>query len=139
MQNMILWLLGGRYNQRVWDGHVCTAVFNMDINKCWELRQALLTKWRHSPNTLSSSRSHGPGIKELCLVILICSFLSSVELAGKNVKVLERSTRKHKPFYSCAQKISYKITINICSRILTKNVPGGAGRLQLEAMGRIVI
>ena len=62
----------------------------------------------------SSSRSHGPRIKELDLVILTCSFLSSVELAGKNVKVLERSMRKHKTFYICAQKIIYKITIDIC-------------------------
>ena len=47
-------------------------------------------------------------MKELGLVILTCSFLSLVELAGKNVKVLERSMRKHKGFYSCAQKIIYK-------------------------------
>ena len=50
-----------------------------------------------------------------------------VELAGKNVKVLivlERSMRKHKAFCSCAQKIIYKVTIDICSRIFTKNVPG---------------
>ena len=53
--------------------------------------------------------------EELGLVILTCSFLSSVELAGKKVKVLERSMRKHKAFYSCAQKIIYKITINIYS------------------------
>ena len=54
-------------------------------------------------------------------------FLSSVELAGKNVKVfivLERTMRKHKAFCSCAQKIIYKVTIDICSRIFTKNVPG---------------
>jgi hypothetical protein len=74
--------------------------------------------------TPSSSRRHGPGLKEVGLVILTCSFPSSVELAGKNVKVLERSMRKHKAFYSCAQKIIYKITIDICSRIFTKNVPG---------------
>ena len=49
-------------------------------------------------------------MKELGLVILSCSLLSSVELAGKNVKVLERSMRKYKAFYSCAQKIIYKIT-----------------------------
>ena len=51
---------------------------------------------------------------------------SSVELAGKNVKVLivlERSVRKHKAFCSCAQKIIYKVTIDICSKIFTKNVP----------------
>ena len=40
--------------------------------------------------------------------------------AGKNVKVLKRSMRKHKAFYSCAQKIIYKITIDICSRTFTK-------------------
>ena len=54
-------------------------------------------------------------------------FLSLVELAGKNVKVLivlERSTRKHKAFSGCAQKIIYKVSIDICSRIFTKNVPG---------------
>ena len=81
-------------------------------------------------------------MKELGLVIPTCSFLSSVELAGKNVKViivLERSMRKHKAFCSCAQKIIYKVTIDICSRIFAKNVPGRAHRLQLEAMGRIVI
>ena len=81
-------------------------------------------------------------MKELGLMILTCSFLSSAELAGKNVRVLivlERSMRKHKAFCSCAQKIIYKVTIDICSRIFTKNVPGGAHRLQLEAMGRIVI
>ena len=55
-----------------------------------------------APNPLSFSRRNGPGMKELGLVILTCSFLSSVELAGKNVKVLERSMRKHKAFYSCA-------------------------------------
>ena len=66
-------------------------------------------------------------MKELSFVILTCSFLSSVELAGRNVKVLivlERSVRKHKAFRSCAQKIIYKVTIDICSRIFTKNVPG---------------
>ena len=54
-------------------------------------------------------------------------FLLSVELAGKNVKVvivLERSIRKHKAFCSCAQKIIYKVTIDICSMIFGKNVPG---------------
>ena len=81
-------------------------------------------------------------MKELALVILTCFFLSLVELAGRNVKVLivlERSVRKHKAFCSCAQKIIYKVTIDICSRIFAKNVPGRAHRLQLEAMGRIVI
>jgi len=66
-------------------------------------------------------------MKELGLVILTCSFLSWVELAGKNVKVLivlEKSMRKHKAFCSCAQKIIYKVTIDICSKMFTKNVPG---------------
>ena len=39
-------------------------------------------------------------------------FLSSVELAGKNVKVLivlERSMRKHNAFCSCAQRIIHKV------------------------------
>ena len=76
------------------------------------------------PQTLSSSRRHGPKMKELGLMILTCSFLSSVDLAGKNVKVLERSMRKHKAFYSCAQKIIYKVTVDIRSKIFTKNVPG---------------
>ena len=74
-------------------------------------------KMGHGLNPLSSSRRHGPRMKELGLVILTCLFLSSVELAGKNVKVfivLERSKRKHKPFCSCAQKIIYKATIDIC-------------------------
>ena len=73
------------------------------------------------------SHRHGLGMKELGLVILTCSFLSLVELAGKNVKVLivlERSMRKHKAFCSCAQKIIYKVTIDICSRIFTNSVPG---------------
>ena len=89
-----------------------------------------------APNSLSSSRRHVSRMKELALVILTCSFLSLVELAGK--KVLERSMRKHKAFYSCAQKIIYKVTIDICSRIFTKNVPGWVRRLQLEAMGTII-
>ena len=66
-------------------------------------------------------------MKELGLVILTCSLLSSVELAGKNVKVLivlERSMRKHKAVCSCAQKIINKVTTDICSRIFTKNVLG---------------
>ena len=76
--------------------------------------------WPQPPLLISQARSQD----ELGLVILTCSFLSSVELAGKNVKVLERSMRKHKAFCSCAQKIIYKITIDICSRIFTKNVQG---------------
>ena len=81
-------------------------------------------------------------MKEIGFVILTCSFLSSVELTRKNVKVLivlERSMRKHKAFCSCAKKIIYKVTIDICSRIFTKNVPGSAHRPQLEVVGRIVI
>ena len=79
------------------------------------------------PHPLSSYHRHSPRMKEIGLVILTCYFLSSVELAGKNVKVLivlERSMRKRKTFCSCAQKIIYKVTIDICSRIFTKNVPG---------------
>ena len=91
-----------------------------------------------APNPLSLSRRHGPGMKELGLAILTCSFLSSGELVGKNVKVQERSMRKHKTFCSCAQKIICKLIIGVCSRIFTKNVPGWACRPQLEAMGRIV-
>ena len=66
-------------------------------------------------------------MKELGLVILTCSVLSLVELAGKNVKVLivlERNMRKHKAFCFCAQKIICKITIDICSKIFMKNAPG---------------
>ena len=51
-------------------------------------------------------------MKELGLVILTCFFLSSVELSGKNVKVLivlERSMGKHKAFYTCALKIICKV------------------------------
>ena len=54
------------------------------------------------PKPLSSSCRHSPGMKELSLVILICSLLSLVELARKNIKVLERSMRKHIAFYSFA-------------------------------------
>jgi len=39
---------------------------------------------------------HGPRMKELALVILTCFFLSSVELAGKNVKVLSVFERSEK-------------------------------------------
>jgi len=45
-------------------------------------------------------------------VILTCFLLSSVELVGKNVKVLivlERSMRRHKAFCSCAQRIIRKV------------------------------
>ena len=99
--------------------------FDFEV-QCRELHQALLTKWRHGPRPLSSFRRPGPGMKELALVILTCFFLSSVELTGKNVKVLivlERSLRKHKAFCSCAQKTIYKVTIDICSWIFTKKCP----------------
>ena len=101
-----------------------TVIF-MAMIYCSERVQRKVSKGKMKarPQTLSSPRQ-GPRMKELGLVILTCSFLSSAELAGKNVKVLERSMRKHKAFYSCAQKIIYKITIDICSRIFTKNVPG---------------
>ena len=36
-----------------------------------------------APSPLSSFRRHGPGIKELGLVILTCLFLSSAELTEK--------------------------------------------------------
>ena len=65
-----------------------------------------------APNPLSSSRRHSPGMKGLAFVILTCFFLSAVELAEKNVKVLfvlERIMRKHKAFCSCAQKIIHKV------------------------------
>ena len=50
---------------------------------CREPCQALLTKWRHGPKPLSFSQKHGPGMKELGLVILTCSFLSLAELTKK--------------------------------------------------------
>ena len=56
-----------------------------------------------------------------------CFFLSSAELTEKNIKVfvvLERSIRKHRAFCSFVQKIIYKVTIDICLRIFTKNVMG---------------
>ena len=81
-----------------------------------------------TPSPLSLSRRNRPGMKELGLVILTCSFLSLVELAVKDVKVLERSMRKHKAFCSCVQKIIYKVTVDIRSRIFTKNVSGWAPR-----------
>ena len=71
-------------------------------------------KWRHGPNSLSLSRRHGPGMKELGLVILTCFFLSSAELTEKNIKVLivlERSMRRHKAFCSCAQRIIHKVNL----------------------------
>ena len=113
--------------------------------KAWVIRSRVRHYWQNggtAPNPLSFSRRHRPWMKELALVILTCFFLSLVELAGKNVKVLivlERSMRKHKAVCSCAQKIIYKVTIDICSKIFTKNVPGWAGRPRLEAMRRIVI
>ena len=113
----------------IWDYiiHETKKLFASQLNKSLSGAALGITeKWRHSPNPLSSSCRHSPEMKELGLVILTCSFLSSVELAGKNVKVLERSVRKHKAFYSCAQKIIYEVTIDICSRIFTKNVAGWA-------------
>ena len=50
---------------------------------CWEPRLALLTKWRHGPNTLSFSLRHRLRMKELGLVILTCFFLSLAELTEK--------------------------------------------------------
>ena len=74
--------------------------------------KTLLTKWRHGPNPLSLFHRHGPGMKELGLVILTCFFLCSVELTEKNVKVLtvlERRMRRHKAFSSCVQRIIHKV------------------------------
>ena len=51
-------------------------------------------------------------MKELGVVILTCFFLSSAELTEKNIKVLivlERSMKRHKVFFSCAQRIIHKI------------------------------
>ena len=65
-----------------------------------------------APSLLSSFHRHGPGIKELGLVILTCLFLSLAELTEKNIKVLtvlERSMRRHKVFCSCAQRIIHKV------------------------------
>ena len=113
--------------------------------KAWVIRSCVRHYWQNggtAPNPLSLSHMHGPRMKELILVILTCFLLSLVELAEKNVKVLivlERNMRQHKAFCSCAQKIIHKVSIDICSRIFTKNVPGWAHRLQLKAMGRIVI
>ena len=50
---------------------------------CRELRQASLTKWRHGPKPLSFPNKHGPGMKELGLVILTCLFLSLAECPEK--------------------------------------------------------
>ena len=104
--------------------HFLPLSFIYQISKCWEPHQALLTKWRHGPNSLSLSHRHGPGMKELGLVILICFFLSSAELTEKSIKVpivLERNMRRHKAFCSCAQRIIHKVNhFDICSRIFTK-------------------
>ena len=77
--------------------------------------------WPQPPLLISQAGSWDEGVRPCDSD---CSFLSLVELTKNNVKVLERSMRKHKAFYSCAQKIIYKITIDICSKIFTKNVPG---------------
>ena len=55
---------------------------------------------------------HGPGMKELGVVILTCFSLSSAELTEENIKVLivfERSMRRHKAFCSCSQRIIHKV------------------------------
>ena len=65
--------------------------------------------WPQPPLLIFQAWSWDEGVK-FCDSDLFF-FLSSVELAGKNVKVLivlERSMRKHKAFYSCAQKTIYK-------------------------------
>ena len=103
-----------RDSDHLWapDTDVATGKPPRSTLHCREPCQALLTKWRHGRNSLSSSCRHGPGMKGLALVILTCFFLSLVELAGKNVKVfivLERSIRKHKAFCSCAQKIIHQV------------------------------
>ena len=66
----------------------------------------------YGPNPLSLSHRHGPGMKELGLVIL--TFFPSPRLSWlkRNIKVLivlERSMRRHKAFYSCAQRIIHKV------------------------------
>ena len=63
-------------------------------------------------NPLPLFHRHGPRIKELGFVILICFFLSSAELTEENIKVLivfERRMRRHKAFCSCAQRIIHKV------------------------------
>ena len=63
-------------------------------------------------NPLPLFRRHGPGMKELGFVILTCFFQSSDEFTEENIKVLivfERSTRRHKAFCSCAQRIIHKV------------------------------
>ena len=69
-------------------------------------------KYWHGPRPLSSFHRHGPGMKELGLVILTCFVLSLAELTEKNIKVLivfERSLRRHKAFCSWAQRIIHKV------------------------------
>ena len=72
--------------------------------------------WPQPPLLILQARSRDEGVR-FCDSDLF--FLSLVELAGKNVKVLivlERSMRKYKAFCSCAQKIIYKVTTDICSQ-----------------------
>ena len=63
-------------------------------------------------NPLPLFRRHGPRMKKLGFVILICFSLSSAELTEENIKVFivfERSMRRHKAFCSCAQRIIHKL------------------------------
>ena len=83
-----------------------------------------LEAWPQPPLLIPQAQTQDEGVSS---VILTCFFLFLVELTGKNVNVLivlEISMRKHKAFCSCAQKIICKVTIDICSRIFAKNVPG---------------
>ena len=80
--------------------------------------------WLQPSILIPQAQTRDEGVSS-CDSDLFLPFFS--ELAGKNVKVLiilETSVRKHKAFCSCAQKIIYKVTIDICSRIFIKNVPG---------------
>ena len=50
-----------------------------------------------APNLLSSSCRHGPGMKELALVILTCSFLSLVEWLERMLRCLREAWESTKP------------------------------------------